>query len=408
MSLLRPSLDPDSSKAGQSQSSWAVQLAAIGCLAAYLHMLMWRTEAPDMHYYLQPWFAHIVRYGPVGAFAHPFSDYTPTYLYLLAAASVFHANVDAISLIKLLSVAGTAFAALAVSDLIGAAGGQRRYATLLFILPSVTINAALLGQCDALWAGACVFAISSMIRERPVSSLAWCGLAIGLKLQAIFIAPLIIGALLGRRAPLWQWLVPGAVFWALMVPAWFAGWPAWRLAMVYPSQLGSYNYPGSLANPWIFATVFAPDGAKQYYWVGIAAALVASLAIAAMAASAVRKPKAMLMVALLCSLALPFLLPKMHERYFFLADVIALAAAVACRQKAVTLVALAVQAASFLSLLTYMYFETWAVPTMIGALFAATAVPVAFVLARRSGATLPTFRTRAVSPRLASAERTAA
>ena len=31
-----------------------------------------------------------MRYGPVGAFAHPFSNYTPVYLYLMAFASLFH------------------------------------------------------------------------------------------------------------------------------------------------------------------------------------------------------------------------------------------------------------------------------------------------------------------------------
>ena len=67
-----------------SSISWPVALAAIGALALYLHSVFWWTEPRDLSLFLKPWFDHLVRYGPVGAFAHPFSNYTPAYLYLLA------------------------------------------------------------------------------------------------------------------------------------------------------------------------------------------------------------------------------------------------------------------------------------------------------------------------------------
>ena len=89
----------------------------IASLAIYFHSLMWWTEPRDMPLFQGPWFEHIVHYGPVGAFAHPFSNYTPAYLYLLAIVSLFHGSMDAMYLVKLLSVAGTAFAALAVAIL---------------------------------------------------------------------------------------------------------------------------------------------------------------------------------------------------------------------------------------------------------------------------------------------------
>ena len=77
-----------------------------------------------MSLFQRPWFEHLVHYGPVGAFAHPFSNYTPAYLYLLAVASLFHGSMEAMYLVKILSVVGTAFAAIAVADLIKTTGGQ--------------------------------------------------------------------------------------------------------------------------------------------------------------------------------------------------------------------------------------------------------------------------------------------
>ena len=169
-------------------------------------------------------------HGPVGAFAHPFQNYTPPYLYLLALASLGHGALRRATLIKLLSVAGTGFLAVAFADLLKAIGARRGRRCFVLILPTVVINAALLGQCDALWAGACVLAVAAMIRGRTVPSLIWCGVAIAFKAQSVFVAPFIIGALIGRRAPLWQWAIPPLIYAALMVPAWLAGWPASDLA----------------------------------------------------------------------------------------------------------------------------------------------------------------------------------
>jgi Gpi18-like mannosyltransferase len=370
--------------------SWPVLLAAIGTLAVYLHSLMWWTEPRDMALFQRPWLQHIVHYGPVGAFAHPFSNYTPAYLYLLAVTSLFHGSMEAMYLVKLLSVAGTAFAALAVADLVKAMGGDRRWAVLLFIMPSAVINAALLAQCDALWAGACVFGVAAMIRGRTVASLAWCGAALAFKAQSVFIAPFIIGALIGRRVPVWQWAVPGLTFVAMMLPAWLAGWPAWDLAMVYPSQPSWIQLAGRLANPWMFATVFAPQAAPSFYWIGFAAVAAASIGIAALTATSVNNRRAMLLLALLSSIALPFFFPKMLERYFFLADLLSLALAISCRGRATALIAVAVQLASFLSLLTYMYFYFRPYPTLVGAVIAAAALVGTCLLARRCGARWPT------------------
>ena len=396
------------SRLGRFVPSWPVQLAGIVAVAFYLTSLCWWTETHDMRDFLLPWFHHLVTHGPVAAFAHSFGNYTPPYLYLLAMASLLHGSASAMSLIKLLSVLGTAFAAYAVSDLVSAMDGPRRYAALLFLLPTAVINAALLGQCDAFWAGACVLAVAAMTRGSTARAAVWCGVAISFKLQAIFIVPVIVGTLIGRRAPAWQWAVPVLVFVALMIPAWVAGWPALELAMIYPAQSGSYDFPGSLANPWIFATIYAPEAAKHFYWPGYAAAAATSFGIALAAASASQKPKALLFLALLSALALPFLLPKMHERYFFLADLLSLAAAISYPRRDVVTVAFATQLASLLSLVTYLFYGSWAYLTFAGVPFAGLALVMTFVVARSSGAIWPRFRSGAAPLLPASAERTAA
>jgi len=150
-----------------------VQVLAILCLAIAERAICWNQRPPDMALFLEPWFAHIVHYGPVQAFAHPFSNYEPAYLYLLAIGSFAHGVFATMTIIKILSIAGTLFLTLALGDLLNAAGVDRRRALLLLILPSAAINDALLAQCDALWTGACILALAAMIRGRTLRAMFW-------------------------------------------------------------------------------------------------------------------------------------------------------------------------------------------------------------------------------------------
>jgi len=278
-------------------------------------------------------------------------------------------------------VAGTAFLAFAVADLLKAMGAEAKHAAFVFLLPTVVLNAALLGQCDALWAGACVFAVAAMIRGRTAASLVWCGVAVAFKAQSAFVAPFIIGALIGRRAPPWQWAIPALVYAALMLPAWLLGWPATDLATIYLRQVEYFDFPGNLSNPWIWATHFFREAAPSFYVLGYAAAAGAAVAVGALAARTSR-PRAMLTLALLSAMALPFLLPKMHERYLFLADVLALALALAVRSRTSIAIAIGVQLTSLAALASYMY--DWPLPALIGAFAGGAALLAISAEARRA------------------------
>lgn len=351
---------------------WWLQLCALATVSLYLHVRFWWVIAPDMNRYLYPWYDHILIKGPVGAFAEPFSNYTPTYLYLLAVASLAHPLANPLTIIKLLSVVGTGFLALSVAGLLKAVGASAKGAILVFLLPTAILNAALLGQCDALWAGCCIFAIAALIRGTTLSVVTWAGLAIAFKAQAAFIAPFLMGGLIGRKAPVWQWAVPAMVYAALMVPAWLVGWPAVDLALVYLRQLQWGDLSGNLPNPWLWGSVFAPQFSPRLHFIGFMVAAAASVAIAALSAASVRKPKALLTLALLSAFALPYLLPKMHERYLFLADVLALSLALTNKTFKSIAIAVAVQIVSLSALGAYV--SSWTVPALAGSVVGAMAL----------------------------------
>lgn len=357
-----------------------LQLVAVLGLAIFERAVTWHQRPPDMAIFLEPWFAHIVHWGPIQAFAHPFSNYAPAYLYLLTIGSLAHDVLPAMDIIKILSVAGTLYLTSAMAVLLKAAGVQPRGALLTLILPSVAMNDGLLAQCDALWAGSCILALASIIKGRSLASVIWCGVAIAFKAQAAFISPVVVGAMIGRRAPLWQWAVPALIYIATIIPPFLLGWPLERLLSVYLHQAQIDQLAGRLPNPWMIFTVLN-EPANDFFWLGYAAAGVTAVTIGALAARHARDPKFLILLAALAGTALPFLLPKMLERYYFLGDVMTLAAALTLRNPLSGFAVRAVQLATIFSHLTYIYFfyEPW--PALIGAVFAAAGIAAMCTLA---------------------------
>src|SRR5207248_5875458 len=98
-----------------------LRLALLAILVAALYAFLWPAVTGDMRHFLLPWLEHILVHGPIGAFAIPFSNYTPPYLYMLALVSPLAAFVPKISLIKALSLAGTLGLAAAVRQLLRSA-----------------------------------------------------------------------------------------------------------------------------------------------------------------------------------------------------------------------------------------------------------------------------------------------
>src|SRR5215203_6690557 len=80
------------------------ELIAVLMLAVAGRALYWFKRPPDMGIYLEPWFRHILHHGPIQAFAHPFSNYEPAYLYLLAIGSLAYGPVSIMTIIKMISV----------------------------------------------------------------------------------------------------------------------------------------------------------------------------------------------------------------------------------------------------------------------------------------------------------------
>lgn len=296
-------------------------------IAAALATTSWPIHGGDVETFLLPWLAHIVATGPVAAFAIPFGNYTPPYLYLLAAVSPFVAWLPAVTVLKLLSFACLAPLAAACAALMRTLGVDRAWCAAMaaMLAPSLFVSPAILVQCDALWAAAIVAALTAAIRRRHAAMFLWCGVGVAIKLQAGFAAPFFLALALARGIPLRTWLWAPAAMVMAMLPAWIVGWPLGDLLTIYVRQS---QWDASLAlnapNIWTFTQAF-----PQVSALGALASMLAVAGAATYVAVFARRladaePIVLVRAALLCALIVPGLLPRMHERYFFLSDVLAL------------------------------------------------------------------------------------
>ncbi len=332
--------------------------AAILIFGLYWHWAFLPIFTIDVANDYVPWFNHIAQTGPIAAFAHPFGAYSPPYLYLLAAFTALKGLLPDPYLIKLLALAGNAALAASFWHLLGRLDvlDRRRLAVCILALPSVLMNAALLGQCDAMYVAPCIMGVAAAIDRKQAQMLAWCGLALAIKPQAVLIAPFVLAMLIARPAPFRVWLIAPAVLLATLIPAWLAGWPAADLLLIYFRQVETFKAVALNApNIWMILDSVGIDSAP-FAGLALAAAVGACGAYAARFGATARMltQPMLLRVALLSPLIVAGLLPRMHERYFLLADILSIAVALTSRERSAWRVPVLIQAGSTLALLAYM------------------------------------------------------
>lgn len=339
--------------------AWPLRLAPQlpwAALGFALYLQLWPIMTSDVQLSFVPWLEHIARAGPIRAFAAPFGDYAPPYLYLLTLASPLVGTVPSDTLVKLVSLTGALLLSLAIRHLLRAldAPHPERHAGYALLLPGVLMNTALMGQCDALYAAPTVMAVAAAVRHRHRAMFLWCGLAVAVKLQGILIAPFFLAVALQRRVPLRWWLLAPLALALANLPAALAGWPVADLAMVYFRR--TTFYPELSRNaPNIWAVVQAVPGAVSLRLASLANA--AALAAAALYVwHFARRPlegRTLVAAAALAPMVTAGLLPHMHERFFFVSDVLVFAWAVVSRRSADRITAALVQGGSFLGIMAY-------------------------------------------------------
>ncbi|MFE7595405.1 glycosyltransferase 87 family protein [Kitasatospora sp. NPDC057512] len=321
-------------------------LAAVAAVASALLLrgLLLRYESSDWYYFLGPWYRYIAAHGGFRALGDTgFSDYNVPYLYLMAALG--RLPVPALAAVKCLSVLFDLALAYYTHRIVSLRWPHRPWrpfaaAVTVLFLPTVVTNSGWWAQADAIFTAFLLGGVHHLLRGRPWWTCAFFGIALAFKLQAVFLFPLLLVVVLARRMPWRCLLAVPAAYLALDVPAVLLGADPWQLLTVYARQTGTYR-DLTLNAPSVYQFVSVPPGEDdpvRQAGVLVAGALV--LALVALAVRALRSTEGaagrsatgsggagltgtgILLLTTVFAIAVPFLLPSMHERYFYVADVL--------------------------------------------------------------------------------------
>lgn len=306
----------------------AVLSAVLTALALGLRLAVFDYETGDYQNFLTLWVDFFRERGGLAALSQPVGNYNIPYLYFLALFSYF--DVKDLYLIKLLSVFFDVVLAYAAMKLVRLVTGSPRRALAVFFaalfLPTAFLNGALWGQCDSCYAALALLGIYLALDDRPVLSMVCAALSFGFKLQAVFILP--VYAVLWMMGKLnWKhFLIFPLSYVLLVLPAVIAGRPFADTVLLYLGQTDSIGTGLNYNSSSIFAILKITGDQTRAGNLGILAAFVFMLAVLALCFFRRRYlgGKAAAATALLLSAGIPFLLPHMHERYFFGADALSL------------------------------------------------------------------------------------
>lgn len=304
--------------------------------AFVLRGMCFNYETLDYQNFLTRWVEFYRNNGGFRALWYPLGNYNIPYLYFLCFFS--YLDIKDLYLIKLLSC---------FFDVLLAYGAMQLFAhfnkniwariacffTVLF-LPTVVLNGALWGQCDSIYIALALLALWLAFDDRPIASMVCFALSFGFKLQAVFILPITAVLWFKGKYKLWHFAIFPLSYVLLVLPAVFLGKPFMDTLLLYTSQTGSIGDGLNYNSPSVFAL-------RAFYYVqdpahaakmGIIAAAVFMLALLALSFFKRKEltDRHILIIAVLFAVGIPFLLPHMHDRYFFGADILSLVLAFTC------------------------------------------------------------------------------
>jgi Gpi18-like mannosyltransferase len=306
-----------------------VVLIVLLVVAVLIRMAFVDYQSPDYRRFLEPWATFIDQHGGFRALRYSFSNYNAPYLYLMAAAS--YLPLSPLITVKLISAIFEVMLGWYVYRLLGL-----RYPTgwmaptgalVVLLLPTVVLNGAMWGQADSTYGALAVGGLYYLLLRKDWRACVLLGLALAFKLQVVFLFPaLLLFAL--RRWVRWQALLATpAVYLLLDVPALLLGAKPQRLLFIYLYQAHSHNKL-SINAPTIYNYVpIGPNGLLKYIAALLAGVILLGLVVFADLRRVELTPTRIVLIATLSVLLTPYLLPSMHERYFYLADVLTVVAA---------------------------------------------------------------------------------
>lgn len=294
---------------------------ALVLVAIALRVLLFHVYSDDIDRIESGWYDVFVEKGRDDAFKEIFYNYSPPLLYLIDITTLFSAIPKGIA-IRLISVIFDFFAAFAFYKIVSLKfpGGFLKWIGFysMLMLPTVFIESSMWGQSDIIYTSFLLWTFYFLLREKQLYAIIFFSIAFAFKLQALFFAPIFAILIFRRKFNFWFVFIAPLVFYLSVVPAWLAGGPLDKLLIIYFSQFDTYHSL-SMRAPNLYLFVPSEPGYDVKVFIGMLVTSVVVVGYIIMRTLKWGKNDEISLCydAVLLLILIPFLLPKMHERYFF-------------------------------------------------------------------------------------------
>lgn len=284
----------------------------------------------DYNLFLKLWYDEIKMNGGFSALGSQVGDYNIPYQIVIAAFT--YINVYPLYCYKIFSIIFDYSLALGVVFLVSSEKKEIDLYKLrticlasVLLLPSVFLNSAYWGQCDVIYVSFIVWSLYFFRKEKYTTAFLFLGFSFAFKLQVVFILPFAVYYCWSKKkVELVKLILIPAVGLIMSLPAVFMGRGLFDFISVYMNQSDSYQYMSTNApNIWSkfvapYETLKIPAVLITFILLGIVLLMVVLKKINAESSASFAG------VAAWSAWTCVMFLPAMHERYFFIVDILML------------------------------------------------------------------------------------
>ena len=315
------------------------QIIFISIFALFIRSLLIKYISGDMRDYLLVWMEQIENNGGMRALGLEIGNYNIIYLFFLAIFT--YIPLPGIVTIKMFSIIFDFILAIAGATIVKHLVKNSEHKKEIFLisyfillmLPTVVLNSSVWGQCDSIYTAFIILSIMFLIKEKYLLSIIMLGISFSFKLQAVFIFPLYGLIYLGKRKfPFYYFFLIPIINVVSWLPALLNGRSFLSCLEIYLGQTEMMNnhINKNFINIYNFIaqsnTTLIPDmsGTMGYIGMTILAIIFVIVSILTVMKKPDIKGESMLLIGIWGIIIATFLLPNMHERYIYLADVLSI------------------------------------------------------------------------------------
>jgi len=306
----------------------AILFTAICALSlVIIRIALFNFDWGDYSLFLQPW---VMQYRGMTFFeglGTKVGNYNHPYMYLLNI--IARINFSDLYLIKSISVIFDFVLAFFVMKIVSLRTASINLRILAFLLtlaiPTVVLNSSMWGQCDSIYSAFAIGSVYFGLKGRSKLAYVFIALAFSFKLQTVFLLPIFPIFILKGKISFKDCYIFFAVYLATLLPAIFAGMPFGDVFSAYITQTGYYSSLNmNIVNIW---RLVGPVDYESFRLVGLHIAGLAAIGLMYFTyanRTRLTSNTDYIRLAYLFAIIMPFLLPNMHDRYYFMADALSL------------------------------------------------------------------------------------